>query len=85
MKRCVAYVPSFAAPELWMPCAMVAAESDRFCTQHRDALDGAVLGLRVAEAIRARTNKRVKKQKERNAGANAVVNSKRPAAHVNKP
>jgi hypothetical protein len=52
MNRCIALVPSLAAPELWMPCPMNALEGDRFCLQHRDALDGAVLGWHSAELVR---------------------------------
>lgn len=42
---CIALVPSATQAMIWNPCRQRALRHDSFCATHRDALDGAVLGL----------------------------------------
>jgi sRNA-binding protein len=43
--RCIALVHSAANASLWERCPHNALRGDRFCADHRHALDGAVLGF----------------------------------------
>jgi hypothetical protein len=47
IRRCIALVPSCVHKSLWLPCARPVPQGrhDRFCARHREALDGAMLGL----------------------------------------
>ena len=45
MRGCVAFVRVGKRAQAWSPCARAAIAGDRFCAMHRDALDGAFLGL----------------------------------------
>ena len=66
VKRCVAFVLSSVSRELWLPCTTAAAASDKFCVEHRNALDGAVIGLRAEEKLdenRSAKRKRDKAQR----------------------
>jgi hypothetical protein len=47
IRRCIALVPSSVHESLWLPCARPVPQrrDDRFCALHREALDGAILGL----------------------------------------
>ncbi len=57
-KHCAAFVPSSVSPKLWMPCTEPTIGSRWFCTAHRDAFHGAVLGLHAAEVLRWRSDGR---------------------------
>ncbi len=43
--RCIAFNHSDERPREWLACKRRTRRGDRFCTIHRDALDGAILGL----------------------------------------
>ncbi len=43
--RCIAFVHSEAHDELWTPCTNATADESLFCPTHRDAIDGAMMGL----------------------------------------
>jgi hypothetical protein len=43
--RCIAFNHSEERPREWMACKRRTRCGDQFCTIHRDALDGAILGL----------------------------------------
>ena len=43
--RCIAFNHSAERPREWMACNRRTRRGDRFCTIHRNALDGAILGL----------------------------------------
>lgn len=43
--RCVGFVRLNGGKKGWLPCGRRAGVGDYFCSTHRDALDGALLGL----------------------------------------
>ncbi len=43
--RCVGFIRSPDHPHIWTRCEHRATSGDRLCPRHRDALDGAILGL----------------------------------------
>lgn len=43
--RCIAFKCSADRPKEWVACNRRTRRGDQFCTIHRDALDGAILGL----------------------------------------
>lgn len=45
MPRCIAYTRSPLSRNAWNPCKRKAVPGSRFCRQHDDAVDGAILGL----------------------------------------
>ena len=45
MRYCIALAHSRVCESMWLPCARVARTGDHFCDAHRDALDGAFMGL----------------------------------------
>ena len=45
VRRCMALARSRVHDSLWLPCANAALPRDHFCWMHREALDGAILGL----------------------------------------
>ena len=65
MRHCAAFVPSNVSPEFWMPCTAPAIARELFCVVHRDAVDGAMLGLHVAKVMRPRKTIRSKKRESR--------------------
>jgi sRNA-binding protein len=83
MSFCIALVPSRASAA-WDRCPRRALRGDRFCSHHRTALDGAVMGLLDSEQHRhaqiKRRNKLLRKyvhrrKKKRRAKASAEANA----------
>jgi hypothetical protein len=54
---CIARVRSRTHAMIWTPCTRSALRRDRFCAAHRDALDGAVLGLCAQASEKAAATK----------------------------
>ena len=52
MSRCIALVQSGASTKAWDRCPQIALRGDCFCTDHRHALDGAVMGFLDTKAYR---------------------------------
>jgi hypothetical protein len=73
MRHCTAFVPSSVSPEFWMPCTAPALGRGLFCVVHRDAVDGAMLGMHAARVMRPRMAIRAKKHKRRNAKARTAT------------
>jgi hypothetical protein len=51
MPLCIAFVHSRNYDSLWTPCARRAKSGDPFCAEHRDALDGAVIGFQQMSRV----------------------------------
>lgn len=49
--RCVALVHSRTHEDLWTPCVRAAQPGGVLCREHRDALDGALLGLESSDVV----------------------------------
>lgn len=49
--RCVALVHSRAHEDLWTPCVRPPQAGGLLCREHRDALDGVLLGLESSEVV----------------------------------
>jgi hypothetical protein len=52
MAVCIGFVRSQSSRSAWTRCARPAARRGRLCTEHRDGLDGALLGMLSFEEIR---------------------------------
>jgi hypothetical protein len=50
-RRCVALVHSGAHEDLWTPCVRPAQAGGLLCLEHRDALDGVLLGLESSDVV----------------------------------
>src|SRR5439155_23531363 len=69
MRHCAAFEPSSVSPEFWMPCTAPAIGRGLYCVVHRDAVDGAMLGMHAARVMPPRIAIRAKKGKRCNAKA----------------
>ena len=49
--RCVAFVHSRTHEDLWTPCVRPAQACELLCNEHRDALDGVLLGLESSDVV----------------------------------
>ncbi len=78
MKHCAAFVPSSVSPEFWMPCTAPVIGRGLLCVVHRDAVDGALLGLHAARVMRPRKTVLAKKRERRTAKAAASSGSSAP-------
>jgi hypothetical protein len=52
MTVCIGFVRSRFSTSAWTRCARPAARRGRLCVEHRDSLDGALLGMLELEEIR---------------------------------
>jgi hypothetical protein len=52
MAVCIGFARSQFSTSAWTPCARPAARRGRLCVEHRDGLDGALLGMLEFEEIR---------------------------------
>jgi hypothetical protein len=52
MAVCIGFVRSQGSRSAWTRCARTAARRGRLCTEHRDGLDGALLGMLEIEETR---------------------------------
>ena len=62
---CAGFVRLRKAERAWAPCGRIRAKGDRFCQEHRDSLDGAILGL--FHSIEPSDGKREKRKAEKKA------------------
>jgi hypothetical protein len=51
MAVCIGFVRSHLSKSAWTRCARKAARRERLCAEHRDGLDGALLGMVKFEEI----------------------------------
>jgi hypothetical protein len=49
---CIGFVRSQSSTSAWTRCARPAAKRGRLCIEHRDSLDGALLGMLEFEETR---------------------------------
>ena len=84
LSLCAAFVLSPEAPQIWTPCTWPAAFGDRLCKMHRDALDGALLGLLAAKVRESRLRKWRKKQTMRRSTLGAKQDAETSAARAGK-
>jgi hypothetical protein len=77
---CIALVPSETDPMIWNTCTHTALGNDCFCAEHRDALDGAVLGLCVRasekEAVGSKAAATAKAAKEKASKQKAAASAR---------
>lgn len=55
--HCVGFVRERDRAQAWIPCGRPRLEGDRLCKRHRDAMDGAVIGLIQARVFGDDPNK----------------------------
>jgi hypothetical protein len=86
MPLCIALVPSRTSASSWDRCPHRALRGDRFCAEHRTAVDGALMGFLDSEQNRHAKIKRRRKalgkflparKKDPRAKANGEVNTTR--------
>jgi hypothetical protein len=49
---CIGFVRSQSSKSAWTRCARPAAQRGRLCAEHRDSVDGALLGMLEIERMR---------------------------------
>jgi hypothetical protein len=62
MAVCIGFVRSQFSKSAWTRCARPAARRGRLCMEHRDALDGALLGIREFEERQADEAQKARKR-----------------------
>jgi hypothetical protein len=87
MAVCIGFVRSQFSTSAWTRCARPAAPRGPLCVEHRDALDGAALGMLELEGIRQSdlAQKALKSRKKRRKRRSPVWDMRNAAAATTTP
>jgi hypothetical protein len=83
-RTCAAFNPTRHLPRCWTRCPRPALRDNLFCSRHRRALDGAILGILQVElrAVRARAREAAHERAPRNAFDGAAGGTARKSRTV---